>query len=257
VFDDFQMYKQQGLADGMLLGDTWNIVYLGYGFGNIAGVDTVGMIQDVVAGVPVLQLPSTTAIESKAWLNEVYGSRKGDKLVGTSENDLIDGGSGGDSMRGGLGDDSYRVDSLQDKIIEKSGEGVDTVFVSLSRYTAPLSVENLTSTNVAGSQLVGNELDNILKGSSGSDILDGLAGADILFGGGGKDIFVLRAGEANGDRIMDFQSGDQIKLVGFGEDALLVGDAQGNWAVHWDGGNEVFQVLGWGTLSSQVDYVFW
>jgi Ca2+-binding RTX toxin-like protein len=65
-----------------------------------------------------------------------------------------------------------------------------------------------------------------LDGGSGEDILVGDAGADVLTGGPGHDTFVLRQGDAAGDRIDDFQSGgsegDILRLEGYGPGASLV-----------------------------------
>jgi Ca2+-binding RTX toxin-like protein len=56
--------------------------------------------------------------------------------------------------------------------------------------------------------------------------LVGDAGADVVTGGSGRDTFVLRYGDAAGDRINDFQSGGTegvvLRLEGFGPGASLV-----------------------------------
>jgi len=72
----------------------------------------------------------------------------------------------------------------------------------------------------------GGSGDDSLDGSSGDDIMAGDAGADVLTGGSGHDSFVLRRGDAMGDRITDFHSdgteGDTLRLEGYGAGASLV-----------------------------------
>jgi Ca2+-binding RTX toxin-like protein len=74
--------------------------------------------------------------------------------------------------------------------------------------------------------LEGGSGDDSLDGGSGDDILVGDDGADVLTGGSGRDTFVLRQGDAGGDRIDDFHSGgaegDTLRLEGYGPGASLV-----------------------------------
>jgi Ca2+-binding RTX toxin-like protein len=72
----------------------------------------------------------------------------------------------------------------------------------------------------------------MLAGGGGNDLLeggpgaDGLDGGSVVTGGSGRDTFVLRYGDAAGDRINDFQSGgtegDVLRLEGYGPGASLV-----------------------------------
>ena len=65
-------------------------------------------------------------------------------LNGGNDSDTLDGGTGADSMTGGSGDDLYYVDDSNDKVIETSGQGTDTVISTLATYTLTANVENLT-----------------------------------------------------------------------------------------------------------------
>ncbi|WP_414689076.1 hypothetical protein [Neisseria bacilliformis] len=47
-------------------------------------------------------------------------------------------------MSGGDGNDVYHVDNVNDTVTERSAEGTDTIYSSVS-YTAAANVENLTS----------------------------------------------------------------------------------------------------------------
>lgn len=70
-----------------------------------------------------------------------------------------------------------------------------------------------------------------LHGGRGADVLDGGKGADVMYGGADADTFILRAGEVQGDKIMDFQVGiDQIEFHGFADGAKL--------QQHWDAASE-------------------
>ncbi|UYZ72091.1 hypothetical protein LP089_12710 (plasmid) [Moraxella bovis] len=99
-------------------------------------------------------------------------------------------------MIGGLGDDTYYVDNTLDIIIEKTGEGYDSVIAS-SDYTLSEHVENLTLVgdaivaigNDLDNMLIGNEKSNRLDGGLGDDTLDGGLGADTMIGGLGNDTY--------------------------------------------------------------------
>ncbi len=47
---------------------------------------------------------------------------------------LLDGGAGADTMVGGKGDDTYVVDNLSDVVVEKVGDGNDTIQTTLNGY---------------------------------------------------------------------------------------------------------------------------
>ena len=72
-------------------------------------------------------------------------------------------------MEGGKGDDIYVVGSKLDVVIQKPGEGRDTVFLWDNKYTLPDNVENLVIKAAAGATVIDNGLDNILTAGSGKD----------------------------------------------------------------------------------------
>ena len=126
-------------------------------------------------------------------------------------------------MRGGLDNDSYYAGN-EDTIIENANEGVDHVYV-LNHYTLGANLEDLTLQGHAGFDLEGNELHNVIEGNSGDSRIDGRGGADDLIGNNGNDTFVFRAGEANGDRVLDFgnvfYSADELEFQGYGPCAMF------------------------------------
>jgi Ca2+-binding RTX toxin-like protein len=174
--------------------------------------------------------------------DHLRGSDGNDVLVGGAGNDILTGDSGADAMAGGTGDDKYYVDNSADVVVEKSGEGNDTVFTSVSyRLAAGSEVEHLrASAGSAKLVLTGNELanqidcgagndvlnggagDDVLRGNGGNDRLIGGAGRDVMFGGSGADTFVFRSAAETGlgasrDKVMDFDdSADRFDLRSFG-----------------------------------------
>ncbi|WP_156424840.1 cadherin domain-containing protein [Novosphingobium fuchskuhlense] len=154
-----------------------------------------------------------------------------DTLIGGGGNDLLDGGKGADHMDGGAGNDTYIVDNAGDVVVEKAGNGIDTIkaIVSLALWG---NVENLTFTGTADLSARGNDLANTIVGNSGSNALFGGSGADALKGGAGNDtlsggegkdaltggagqdffVFDTTPGAANVDKITDFSFGDGDKI---------------------------------------------
>ncbi|MFL1874234.1 calcium-binding protein [Hansschlegelia beijingensis] len=121
-------------------------------------------------------------------------------IPGNAAANHIDGGAGADTMRGGAGDDVYYVDDAGDRVVEASGQGVDTVFSSVGFSLAGQHVENLTLTGADDVNAVGNALANVLTGNSGSNQLNGGAGADIMAGGLGDDVYLV---DDVGDQVIE------------------------------------------------------
>jgi Ca2+-binding RTX toxin-like protein len=131
--------------------------------------------------------------------DQLLGENGRDSLYGASGNDLLDGGGSDDVLAGGAGDDTYVVNTSGDKVIEKAGEGTDTVR-SVVSFTLGANLENLVLTgtgavrgigNSGDNTLTGNGADNILGGGAGNDVLDGGAGNDTLTGGEGADTYLF------------------------------------------------------------------
>jgi large repetitive protein len=97
--------------------------------------------------------------------------------------------------------------------------------------------------------------------AAGSDRVDGGAGSDTLVGGGANDVFVLRIGQASGDRILDFTGagapgGDTLEFVGFSPGATVSALGGGLFQV---AGSETFQLFNNGvgvTNLAAADYLF-
>jgi len=148
--------------------------------------------------------------------NKFTGTAAVHIMFGLGGNDTLSDGPGGDTMYGGVGNDTYAVNNSADVVVEKPGEGNDTVKASIS-YTLPDNVENLTLTGNSGISGVGNGLNNIITGNAGNNLLAGGLGNDKLTGGGGADTFVFNTAlnsHSNVDTITDFKDsqGDRIEL---------------------------------------------
>lgn len=167
--------------------------------------------------------------------DRLLGANGRDFLYGGGGNDVLKGGGGNDVMVGGTGADKYIVDSVDDVVVERPGQGVDLIKSSVTfsldntdgKQSANTSsnVENLTLTgtdaidgtgNGYDNVLIGNAADNRLTGNAGNDSLYGGAGNDLLTGGNGADCFVFDKAlnvASNVDTITDFLSGvDRILL---------------------------------------------
>ncbi len=132
----------------------------------------------------------------------IFGGEGDDSLIGGEGdgNDYLDGGLGDDTMSGGDGNDIYYVDSRQDTVVEKAGEGKqDIIRTSVSyvlrdqdKYIEQVELDTRnggSGTNLTGNEynnrLVGNQLNNILLGGGGHNVIHGGGGNDILYSGEG------------------------------------------------------------------------
>lgn len=166
-----------------------------------------------------------TLPQAESGKDDIQGGAGADRLFGGRGNDVLDGGADIDWMYGGTGDDLFKVDNSEDHVVEKSGEGSDTVVASAD-FKLPANAENL---RLAGGARVGfgNEMDNEifgtkeadqLSGGGGKDRLEGRGGKDLLAGGDGRDTFVYRKvtdslpGRTRRDRIVDFDASRAEKI---------------------------------------------
>jgi len=160
--------------------------------------------------------------------DDIYGGSGDDELYGGSGNDDLFGGTGWDYMEGGTGDDRYVVDSVNDDVVEFSGEGIDEVYTVLSSYTLGANVEDLVYDGYSNFRGTGNSLSNYIYGGDYADTLQGLAGNDRLYGYAGNDTLV---GGSGADRISGGAGHDWI-FGGSGNDSLTGGTGQDDF--HFD-----------------------
>ena len=174
------------------------------------------------------------------WLS---GGEGNDSLYGGNGNDSLIAGDGWDYLVGGAGNDTYSIDDnfagLFDVVVEDINSGVDTIWLKISTlgsYTMADNVENfyLYGAAIAGYQVFGNSLGNIMNGNSsadylygndGNDTVSGGLGDDFLYGGNGNDILT---GDAGNDTLSGDAGADKIDG---GADSDTVSYASSNAAV--------------------------
>ncbi len=160
------------------------------------------------------------------------GNSRNNVITGNTGANVLNGLAGADTLVGGEGDDTYIVDSGADVVVEKAGEGNDTVQASVGT-TLSDHVENLVLTGNAGIAGIGNAQDNSITGNGGSNVLNGGGGNDTLVGNAGNDS-------------LDGGSGADTLLGGIGDDSYIVDDA----------GDAVTEAAGAGndTVRSSISY---
>jgi beta propeller repeat protein len=152
------------------------------------------------------------------------GNSLNNTLTGNTGNNVLDGGAGTDRLVGGLGNDIYLVDSNRDVVVEKPGEGKDTV-QSTATHTLIDNVEDLALLGITNINGTGNDFDNLITGNSGNNLLKGLDGYDTLTGAAGNDTLIGGAGNdtLTGDTEIDqflFGSGAKFTPTNFGVDTI-------------------------------------
>ncbi|WP_427501722.1 S8 family serine peptidase (plasmid) [Methylomonas sp. MED-D] len=152
---------------------------------------------------------SATTANGNALRNILNGNILNNLLNGYSGDDELDGGKGLDTLVGGAGNDIYYLsadDGNIDNVLEKAGEGWDTVrlsgFAVGLTYRLAENVENAQSSQ-SGLNITGNSLNNLLTGDDEANILDGGAGIDQLVGGLGNDTYLV---ENAGDTILELMN---------------------------------------------------
>lgn len=147
--------------------------------------------------------------------DSLIGNSLPNRITGNAGNDTLNGSGGSDLLTGGTGNDTYFVGGAtaneSDSLIERSGEGTDTLDFSMQTTAVVLNLSSIsiqtvhsnrdlklnsaiTFENVTGGSgndtITGNSLNNLLKGGGGHDILIGLSGNDHLQGGAGRDLLI-------------------------------------------------------------------
>ena len=166
------------------------------------------------------------------------GNEFGNTIIGNASDNQLDGKQGLDTLAGGEGNDTYIIDSTEDIVTEKAGEGDDTIKSSIS-YELPPHIENLelagnAKINAKGNNednhLIGNNANNIFTADPGDDVIDGSTGLDIC------DYTLIHA-----DLQLDLSRGH---VTGAGNDSLIAVETfwsgSGNDILH---GNEASNVI--------------
>jgi Ca2+-binding RTX toxin-like protein len=231
-----------GAGADRLIGGTGDDTYIA-GAGDVIvetadeGTDTVrsSFSFTLSANLENLTLTGSAAINGR-------GNSAANTITGNTGANTLDGGGGTDRLAGGKGNDTYVTDG-KDTIIEKSGEGTDTVRSSVS-FTLSAKLENLTLTGSASINGTGHDGANSLTGNGGANTLSGKGGNDTLIGDDGND----RLNGGDGNDTLDGGKGADSLIGGSGSDPLFGGD--GNDRL--DGGNGSDFVVGGGGNDSLI-----
>ena len=124
------------------------------------------------------------------------GNAISNEIFGNDGANILNGLGGADILRGNGGDDFFIVDNAGDLTIEAPGDGLDTVFTSVT-YSLSANVERLGVNGFSTTfaiNLTGNGLDNEMWGNDGANILNGGAESDVMNGFGGNDVFIVDNG---------------------------------------------------------------
>jgi serralysin len=186
-------------------------------------------------------------------IEDVYGSKFDDTLVGNGGdnllsggdgNDVLKGGGGTDVLKGGAGDDTMTIDGVEDHAY--GGDGNDTLvvqsnkglvinlssgFIDSNPYTSPGDYFHAPHFNFNGpfapngpywhapgdTQQV-TDVENV-SGSAYSDKIVGTDGANALSGNGGDDVLMGRGG----DDVLSGGAGKDFLIGGAGADTLTGG----------------------------------
>lgn len=151
---------------------------------------------------------------SQALVKRLFVSQGASEVVqGTSFDDTLIGSYDSDTLIGFLGNDSYVVNSENSRVVEKQGEGYDSLFVGVESYQTDAEVELIKVLNPtdyqnhtqgpdallknldAGWHIDGNSYAQTLIGGVQSDVLDGKGGRDTLIGGMGNDVYSYTGSE--------------------------------------------------------------
>ena len=182
--------------------------------------------------------------------DDLHGMGGNDWIEGGDGNDVLDGGYGTDTLIGGTGNDIYFMIYDQDTVIEKAGEGRDTI-VAWMDYQLGDNLEDLQlqGTAVHG---FGNGLDNWIWGNSGNNALWGFGGDDHLFGGDGTDTLYGGADEDH----LDGGTGADKMYGGAGSDSYIVDNAGDLVIENANEGTDSVYAKVTHTLAANVEYLF-
>jgi Ca2+-binding RTX toxin-like protein len=204
------------------------------------GEHVEGLMLKGTAGIGGYGNALDNRITGNAADNELMGEAGNDKLLGNEGNDKLNGGGGADYMAGGSGNDAYVIDNQGDQVVERPGDGIDSV---TAHVTAALStdVENLLLAETAGAiNGTGNELKNLITGNAADNVISGGAGDDTLFGAAGNDL-------------LDGGTGADFLAAGSGDDIYVVDNTGDSVSELEPGGTDRVQSAITYTLSASIE----
>ena len=186
---------------------------------------TVGSIGGVSNNIPAIDRiffdRSFDNVVERTDANDSISGTMGDDLIDSADgNDMLDGSADDDALNGGTGDDPLIVNTgdaagdTYSSIEGFNGSQFDDTILgdALDNYMRGVAVDDTLSGRAGTDFLIGGTGNNTLHGGgdtdrldgdSGSDTLNGGRGVDVLFGGSGADTFVFDGSERRRDFIRD------------------------------------------------------
>ena len=242
VLQNFENVELKGSLDTIITGsDTDNVLSSDKGNDTIHGGDG----DDTLSGGA-----GNDTLNGGAGDDKLYGGDGDDylhsgtgsvELYGGDGNDvLVNGRAGPKIFDGGAGVDTYTMDpylfaNLEDRFREIAPHqdpkdlrfsmdlntgvsGMLGIFVSTQDQLK--NIENIVVRGDIGSEIIGNEFNNLLAGDLGNDALVGGAGNDILSGGAGTNS--LTGGLGDDTYKYNYSGSDTISDIGGSNDTLYV-----------------------------------
>lgn len=216
-FDDSTNVKQSGNVTTAVVTDFGSQALKSYA---LTHADGHGVLADAIVSAKAATVTyAASLLIEQARDESLIGDSRANLIEGFGGNDTLEGRGGMDTLSGGVGDDVFIVPNNGNVILEKAGEGTDTV-IARGEHTLAANVENLTfnTDNERGWKGVGNELNNRLVGNAGGNSLDGAAGNDTIDGGVGNDTLI---GNVGADRLTGGMGADTFRFTpGSGKDVI-------------------------------------
>jgi len=156
------------------------------------GTDTVQSSVSFTLGANIENLELTGSNNINGTGNTLVNT-----ITGNSGDNTLDGGTGADTLIGGLGNDTYVFDNLNDKIIELSGEGNDTIRAAVGNVVGNPALFDLSLAgyeNIENLVLTGTTVLNA-TGNDNNNTFTGNAGINHFAGGLGDDVYIINSND--------------------------------------------------------------
>lgn len=213
-----------------------------FGGGTISNVETLESVRGTERSDTINAATQATLllVDGGGGDDTITGNGSSVRMLGGTGNDLLISGNAVDLMDGGSGDDVLVVNSSADNIMERVGEGRDTVLATGS-YTLSVEAEIETlsaATNASTSTavLIGNQYAQTIVGDYGNNSLTG--GGTVLAGGGNDVLIGLRGDDAY---VIDSVRSVIIENGGEGNDTATVTLSGNNFVLNEGSAVETLQ----------------
>ena len=179
-----------GAGNDSINGGAGNDLMSGGGGNDVYTVDSAGDVVNDSAGTGDTVIANVNGYTIGAGVeNLILGS---DASItsgsGNALSNVLTSNANHPTLTGGAGNDTFIFQASLGTASELASGGTDLVKTAFN-YTLDPFIENGTVLGEGGVSLTGNDLANLLTGSTGNDTLAGGAGNDTLVGGAGDDTY--------------------------------------------------------------------